>query len=57
MSVCISYSYVFMTMESDLLVFGGYGERVDYLCGLFGVIAAQLVAWNRLWVWLYACSI
>ena len=51
-----SYSNVCMTLESDLLVFGGYEERVDYLCGLFGVIATQVVAWNGLLVWLYACS-
>ena len=37
-----------MTLKSDPLVFGGYGERVDYLCSLFGVIAAQVVAWNGL---------
>ena len=43
-----SYSNVCMTLESDLLVLGGYEERVDYLCGLFGVIAAQVVAWNGL---------
>ena len=51
-----SYSNVCMTLESDLLVLGGYEERVDYLCGLFGVIATQVVAWNGLLVWLYACS-
>ena len=56
MSFCFSYSNVCMTLESDLLVFGGYEERVDYLCGLFGVIAAQVVAWNGSLIWLYACS-
>ena len=55
-SFCFSYSNVCMTLESDLLVFGGYEERVDYLCGLFGVIAAQVVAWNGSLIWLYACS-